>query len=123
MPTLPKIIFVLALALSFSGLLPPPIALTVGIVFWLIFPPIGNALGVSQSQLRLWAPLAIHDTTSVVGATTKYGTQALVIGTTVKLARALWIVPLTLGTAAIKHRLRKSSVGGDRALLVQFPWF
>src|SRR5437660_5896369 len=89
----------------------------------LIFPPIGNALRLSQSQFGLWAALAIHDTSSVVGATTKYGTQALVIGTTVKLARALWIVPLTLGTAAIKHRLRKSSVGGDRALLVQFPWF
>src|SRR5947209_14608748 len=69
----------------------------------LIFPPIGNALHLSQSQFGLWAALAIHDTSSVVGAATKYGAQALVIGTTIKLARALWIVPLALATAAIKH--------------------
>ena len=79
----------------------------------LIFPPIGNALHLSQSQFGLWAALAIHDTSSVVGATTKYGPQALVIGTTVKLARALWIVPLALATAAIKHKRSR----------LQFPWF
>jgi uncharacterized integral membrane protein (TIGR00698 family) len=239
MPTVPKIIFVLALALSFTGLLSPPIALTVGIVFGLsfphpyinesrgiarallqssvvalgfgmnlhevlkaggggfiytalgiffallaglafgkllqvrgnssflittgtaicggsaiaaigpilqadeeemavslgtifilnsvallIFPPIGNALHLSQSQFGLWAALAIHDTSSVVGAATKYGAQALIIGTTVKLARALWIVPLALGTAAIKHhRSQKISSSGGSALWIQFPWF
>jgi len=79
----------------------------------LIFPPIGNALHLSQSQFGLWAALAIHDTSSVVGAATKFGTQALVIGTTVKLARALWIVPLALATAALKHHRSK----------IQFPWF
>jgi len=90
----------------------------------LIFPPIGNALHLSQSQFGLWAALAIHDTSSVVGAATKYGPQALVIGTTVKLARALWIVPLALATAAIKHkRSKKSSVSGDIGARVQFPWF
>jgi uncharacterized integral membrane protein (TIGR00698 family) len=90
----------------------------------LIFPPIGNALHLSQSQFGLWAALAIHDTSSVVGAATKYGPQALVIGTTVKLARALWIVPLALATAAIKHkRSKKSSVSGDIDARVQFPWF
>jgi uncharacterized integral membrane protein (TIGR00698 family) len=79
----------------------------------LIFPPIGNALHLSQSQFGLWAALAIHDTSSVVGAATKYGPQALVVGTTVKLARALWIVPLALVTAAVKrHRAQ-----------IQFPWF
>lgn len=79
----------------------------------LIFPPIGNALHLSQSQFGLWAALAIHDTSSVVGAATKYGAQALVVGTTVKLARALWIVPLALVTAAAKrHRAQ-----------IQFPWF
>jgi uncharacterized membrane protein YadS len=51
----------------------------------------------------LWAALAIHDTSSVVGASAKYGAQALVVGTTVKLARALWIVPLALATAAVKR--------------------
>jgi uncharacterized integral membrane protein (TIGR00698 family) len=79
----------------------------------LIFPPIGNALHLSQSQFGLWAALAIHDTSSVVGAAAKYGAQALVIGTTVKLARALWIVPLALATAALKHHRSR----------IQFPWF
>jgi len=90
----------------------------------LIFPPIGNTLHLSQSQFGLWAALAIHDTSSVVGAATKYGPQALVIGTTVKLARALWIVPLALATAAIKHRRsEKSSGSGDTGARIQFPWF
>jgi len=90
----------------------------------LIFPPIGNALHLSQSQFGLWVALAIHDTSSVVGAATRYGSQALVIGTTVKLARALWIVPLALATAAIKHkRSEKSSGSGDTGARIQFPWF
>jgi uncharacterized membrane protein YadS len=75
----------------------------------LIFPPIGNALHLSQTQFGLWAALAIHDTSSVVGAATKYGTQAVVIATTVKLARALWIVPLALATAAVKRRLVRNA--------------
>ena len=79
----------------------------------LIFPPIGNVLHLSQSQFGLWAALAIHDTSSVVGATAKYGAAALVIGTTVKLARALWIVPLALATAAV--RLHRSGI--------RMPWF
>jgi uncharacterized integral membrane protein (TIGR00698 family) len=90
----------------------------------LIFPPIGNALHLSQSQFGLWAALAIHDTSSVVGAATKFGPQALVIGTTVKLARALWIVPLALVTAAIKrNRSKDAAYGATRSLRVQFPWF
>lgn len=91
----------------------------------LIFPPIGGALHLSQSQFGLWAALAIHDTSSVVGAAAKYGPQALVIGTTVKLARALWIVPLALGTAAIKRHKSKSH--GESEIRskskIQFPWF
>ena len=79
----------------------------------LIFPPIGSALHLSQTQFGLWAALAIHDTSSVVGAASKYGAQALVVGTTVKLARALWIVPLALATAAIKHHRSR----------ISFPWF
>ena len=90
----------------------------------LIFPPIGTALQLSQSQFGLWAALAIHDTSSVVGAATKYGPEALVIGTTVKLARALWIVPLALATAAVRRRrAEKSSSGGPSGARVQFPWF
>jgi uncharacterized integral membrane protein (TIGR00698 family) len=79
----------------------------------LIFPPIGNALHLSPSQFGLWAALAIHDTSSVVGAAAKYGAEALVVGTTVKLARALWIVPLALAVAALRHHRSR----------VPFPWF
>ena len=79
----------------------------------LIFPAIGAALRLSQSQFGLWAALAIHDTSSVVGAASRYGSEALAIATTVKLARALWIVPLALATAAVKHSKSK----------VQIPWF
>ncbi len=90
----------------------------------LIFPPIGYALHLSQSQFGLWAALAIHDTSSVVGAATKYGPQALVIGTTVKLARALWIVPLALATAGVKRsRSRNAATGGTSNLRVPLPWF
>jgi uncharacterized integral membrane protein (TIGR00698 family) len=90
----------------------------------LIFPPIGNALHLSQTKFGLWAALAIHDTSSVVGAATKYGPQALVIGTTVKLARALWIVPLAFVTAAIKHHgSEKAATVGATGIRIQFPWF
>jgi uncharacterized integral membrane protein (TIGR00698 family) len=77
------------------------------------FPLIGAAQHLSQTQFGLWAALAIHDTSSVVGAASKYGAQALIVGTTVKLARALWIVPLALGTAAVKRSKSK----------VKLPWF
>jgi len=79
----------------------------------LIFPPIGAALGLTQTQFGLWAALAIHDTSSVVGAAAKYGTVALAVGTTVKLARALWIVPMSVGTAIVR---------GSKAR-IQWPWF
>jgi len=79
----------------------------------LTFPVIGWALHLGQEQFGLWAALAIHDTSSVVGAAAKYGAVALVVGTTVKLARALWIVPLALGIAGIKHN--KAGVA--------LPWF
>jgi len=90
----------------------------------LISPPLGNTLHLSQPQFGLWAALAIHDTSAVVGATTKYGPQALVIGTTVKLARALWIVPLALATAAIeRNRSQNIPARGDSRPRIQFPWF
>jgi uncharacterized integral membrane protein (TIGR00698 family) len=79
----------------------------------LIFPIIGVALKLTQEQFGLWAALAIHDTSSVVGAAAKYGAVALAIGTTVKLARALWIVPLTLATALVRGTKAK----------IQWPWF
>lgn len=79
----------------------------------LIFPLIGTTTGLGQTQFGLWAALAIHDTSSVVGAAAKYGAQALAVGTTVKLARALWIVPLTLGIALTRRQQAK----------IQWPWF
>ncbi|MVN75486.1 putative sulfate exporter family transporter [Hymenobacter sp. HMF4947] len=63
------------------------------------FPPIGHALHLSQNQFGLWCAIAIHDTSSVVGAAATYGNQALEVATTVKLARALWIIPVAIGTA------------------------
>jgi uncharacterized integral membrane protein (TIGR00698 family) len=79
----------------------------------LAFPAIGSMLHLTQTQFGLWAALAIHDTSSVVGASAKYGAIALTVGTTVKLARALWIVPMSIGTSAV-HK------SGAR---VRWPWF
>ncbi len=79
----------------------------------LTFPAIGAALKLSQTQFGLWAALAIHDTSSVVGACAKYGLPALAIGTTVKLARALWIVPITVATA----------IKTGSKTRIQWPWF
>lgn len=64
-----------------------------------IFPILGHYFHLTQSQFGIWAAIAIHDTSSVVGAAAKYGDEALKIATTVKLARALWIVPLALATS------------------------
>jgi len=79
-----------------------------------IFPMIGHRLGMTQPQFGVWAAIAIHDTSSVVGAAAKYGADALQIATTVKLTRALWIVPLTLATAFFFKR---------KSARVAIPWF
>jgi uncharacterized integral membrane protein (TIGR00698 family) len=63
-----------------------------------IFPVIGHLLNMTQYQFGMWSAIAIHDTSSVVGAAAKYGQEALQIATTVKLERALWIIPLSLFT-------------------------
>ncbi len=94
-------------------------AVSMGTVFLLnsvalfVFPFIGHSLRLSQTQFGLWSALAIHDTSSVVGAAARYGAAALAIATTVKLARALWIVPVSVG-AALLHRSRTK---------IQLPWF
>jgi uncharacterized membrane protein YadS len=89
----------------------------------LLFPAVGHLLKLDQNQFGLWAALAIHDTSSVVGAAAAYGAQALQIGTTVKLARALWIVPVSLLTAAFMARLaaRRGTAAGTAK--VKMPWF
>ncbi len=77
------------------------------------FPAIAGVIGLTQTQFGLWAAMAIHDTSSVVGAGMRYGPAALAIATTVKLVRALWIVPVTVVTAIIVRARGK----------VTMPWF
>jgi uncharacterized integral membrane protein (TIGR00698 family) len=102
-----------------TGATPDEMSVSLGTIFvlnsiaLLTFPTIGLWLKLSQTQFGLWAALAIHDTSSVVGASAKYGAIALAVGTTVKLARALWIVPLSVATAAVKGSKTK----------IQWPWF
>jgi uncharacterized integral membrane protein (TIGR00698 family) len=79
----------------------------------LLFPPVGHLLGLTERQFGLWAALAIHDTSSVVGAASTYGAVALAVGTTVKLARAIWIAPSVLIASQFTHSRAKT----------QFPLF
>jgi len=85
----------------------------------LIFPPIGHHLGLGQTQFGIWSALAIHDTSSVVGASMQYGAQALEIATTIKLTRALWIVPVTLLVGMMWNRRDRESAAGK----AKRPWF
>jgi uncharacterized integral membrane protein (TIGR00698 family) len=93
------------------------ISVALGCVFILnsvalfIFPVIGHHFNLSQTQFGLWCAIAIHDTSSVVGAASKYGTHALEVATTVKLARALWIVPVSfMSTFIFKNKSKKISI-------------
>ncbi|RSK35272.1 YeiH family protein [Hymenobacter metallilatus] len=79
-----------------------------------LFPAVGHAFNLSQQQFGLWCAIAIHDTSSVVGAAAAYGKEALDIATTVKLARALWIIPVALGTALAFRQ---------KDVKVKIPWF
>ena len=79
-----------------------------------IFPTIGHWLGLSQQEFGTWAAIAIHDTSSVVGAGAAYGEEALKVATTIKLTRALWIIPLALATSLIFK-------SNDRKITI--PWF
>ena len=94
-------------------------SISLGVVFILnalalfIFPPIGHAFSLDQHQFGLWSALAIHDTSSVVGAAMQYGKEALELATTVKLARALWIIPISLLLAFFMKSKSK----------IKMPWF
>ena len=96
------------------------ISVALGTVFVLnavalfLFPPLGHWLGLTQHQFGVWSAIAIHDTSSVVGAAAKYGDEALRVATTVKLVRALWIVPLALGLAFFT---------GRKGAKIAWPWF
>lgn len=100
------------------------ITVSMGTVFVLnsvalfLFPVIGHLLGLSQHQFGIWSAVAIHDTSSVVGAASAYGAEALAVGTTVKLARALWIAPVALMFA---YLFRGSRIGSKAKIAV--PWF
>lgn len=96
------------------------ISVALGVVFLLnaiallIFPAIGHLFHLSQQQFGWWCAIAIHDTSAVVGAAGKYGQQALEVATTVKLVRALWIMPVAL----ISMLLFRTKDGK-----VRIPWF
>lgn len=96
------------------------VSVSIGTVFILnaialfIFPVIGNAFNLSQEQFGIWAAIAIHDTSSVVGASAQYGNESLMVATTIKLARALWIIPLAIITSVIFKKQSSASA---------FPWF
>lgn len=85
-----------------------------------IFPPLGHLAGLGQEAFGLWSALAIHDTSSVVGAGLAYGPRALEVATTVKLARALWIVPLTLGLGWMVARRGEAPADAPP---MKKPWF
>lgn len=86
----------------------------------IVFPPLGHFAGLGQHAFGLWAALAIHDTSSVVGAATAYGPEALTVATTVKLTRALWIAPLALVIGWwVARRAGAQGVRGP----VTVPWF
>lgn len=96
------------------------ISVALGCVFILnsialfIFPVIGHHFNLSQTQFGIWCAIAIHDTSSVVGAASKFGPHALEVATTVKLARALWIIPVSImSTFMFKNKSKKISI----------PWF
>lgn len=90
-------------------------SVSLGVIFVLnsvalfLFPVIGHLLNMTQEQFGLWSAIAIHDTSSVVGAAHKYGEEALRIATTIKLERALWIIPLSFVTALL-YRKGKVSI-------------
>jgi len=95
---------------------------TLNAIALLIFPPVGHALDLSQSQFGLWSALAIHDTSSVVGAAVQYGPQALEVGASVKLARALWIIPVTLYLSMAVVPAGETDAG-KRKFKIRIPWF
>ena len=88
-----------------------------------LFPPVGHLLHLSQHQFAVWAAIAIHDTSSVVGAAASYGPVALGQATVLKLARALWIVPLTLAASAAARRSGAHPATDAGAPTVRVPWF
>ncbi|MBV8255441.1 MAG: putative sulfate exporter family transporter [Chitinophaga sp.] len=96
------------------------LSVSLGIIFLLnsaalfLFPVLGHLFQLSQTQFGLWSAIAIHDTSSVVGAASKYGDEALQVATMIKLSRALWIIPVALITSFLFRN------GGSK---IKIPWF
>ena len=111
---------------SVVGALEGEMTVAMGTVFVLnavalfVFPPLGHALGLTQTQFGTWAGVAIHDVSSVVGAASHYGLGALQTATAVKLSRALWIIPVSLAAA---FAFRRNAAPGQAAGKMQIPWF
>lgn len=105
-------------------------AVSLGVIFILnaialfIFPPMGHALGLTQHQFGTWAAIAIHDTSSVVGAGAAYGSEACELATLIKCTRALWIIPLAFFTMWFygSKSMKDSGAEGKRGK-VTIPWF
>lgn len=101
-------------------------AVAMGVVFLLnavgllLFPIIGHQLGLSGHQFGLLAALAIHDTSSVVGSCMVYGHDSLIVGTTIKLVRALWIIPVSLVVAAVYAKIKHTEPSQGKT---KKPWF
>ena len=107
-------------------------AVSLGVIFILnaialfIFPPLGHALGLTQHQFGTWAAIAIHDTSSVVGAGAAYGPEACDLATLIKCTRALWIIPLAFFTMWYYGRsasLRGAEENEGKKGKVSIPWF
>lgn len=105
---------------------PEETAVAMGVVFLLnaigllVFPYVGHHFHLTQHEFGLFAALAIHDTSSVVGSCMSYGQESLAVGTTVKLVRALWIIPVTLMIAVMYHQFHQRDVKGGT---IKKPWF
>ena len=111
---------------SVIGALEGEITVAIGTVFVLnavalfVFPLLGHALHLTQTQFGTWAGVAIHDVSSVVGAASRYGPVALQTATAVKLSRALWIIPVSLAAA---FAFRRNARPGQTSGKIQIPWF
>ncbi len=99
-------------------------SMALGVIFLLnsiallIFPPLGEFFDLTAQQFGMWCAMAIHDTSSVVGAASAHSAEALMVATTVKLARALWIIPISLLSAYLFR-----GKDGDNARHISIPWF
>ncbi len=101
------------------------VVFTLNAIGMLSFPSLGHLLGLNQQDFGMWAAIAIHDTSAVVGAGKAYGEEALQIATTVKLSRVLWIIPLSILSLYLmkKEKAAQQSDQEVKAKGISIPWF